>query len=308
VTARDAYFFPGLGAVRPAQLGKFLILDPAAAGRLATADAVLGYPVLERFAAEADEPGEATRVAFLVACLGLARWADEELGVSAGYCLGMSLGEQVALAHAGCLELSDAVRLTAGIARAELAYFATTDADLVTQMVTRVPDELFAEVLAAMAARDEWHEVSGRLDAGVYLVTLAHRHLDAFVREVGRIGGYALSTMRPPAHAARFAPLRRRIEDLAAGCSFAAPRLPVVSDADGSVITDGEAARAMLVDGFVRPLRWRDTAPALRDLGVSGLHVVGPDRIWHRLDITTALFDVTTVDQPTVLRHRRSRV
>ncbi|MER7114170.1 ACP S-malonyltransferase [Saccharomonospora azurea] len=302
----SAFFFPGLDAFTLAEIGKFFVLSPHARERLAVADDVLGRSVTRALRDSDDYASPVARVASLVNALALADWARQELGVEPRYCLGMSFGEQIAATYAGCLSLETAVSVIARIGECELEYFRSEHRELVTQVVTRLPAERRDDILADLAARDVFHEVSGRVDEGHYLITLPREHLADFTATVSSAGGYALQTMDPPAHCAVFAPLSERVaKEVLADVEFADPAVPIVSDEDGSVVTTGAGVRDMVASGFVRPLNWLSTAPALAGLGVRRLYVVGLDRMWHRLSVTKSNFDVTPVNQARVLRHRR---
>lgn len=302
----SAFFFPGLDAFKLAEIGKFLVLSPHARHRLAVADDVLGQSVTRTLRGSDDYASPVARVASLVNALALADWARENLDAEPQYCLGMSFGEQIAAAYAGCLPFDAAVRMVARIGECELDYFRGAHQELVTQVVTRVPAERMDEVLADLAGRGIFHEVSGRVDQGHYLITLPEKHLADFTADIGKAGGYALYAMSPPAHCGVFAPLRERIaKEVLSDLVFADPVVPIVSDADGSVVTTGAGVRDMVLDGFVRPLNWLSTAPALAELGVRRLCVVGLDRMWYRLSATKGNFKVTPVNQAGVLRHRR---
>ena len=238
----------------------------------------------------------------LVACMALAEWAEQRLGAAADFCVGPSFGERAALAYTGALPFADTVRLVDEIARAERSYFATEHRDVVTHSFTRVPAERLAPLLAELA----WHDISGRLDDDFHMVSLREDDLAAFKEAISRAGGYSLYTMRPPAHAALFTGVRARMEQVYAAYTLRAPRIPIVSYQDGSVITGADELHAGLLDGFVRPIGWTDTVRSLRELGVDRLWVMGPDSMFSRLRSTTDNFAVELCDVRRVMvRPRR---
>ena len=51
----------------------------------------------------------------------------------------------------------------------------------------------------------------------------------------------------------------------------------------------------MLLDVFVRPLRWPDAVAALRAHGVRKVFVCGPDRLFGRVGTTTRAVEVVPV-------------
>ncbi len=303
-SVRSAALFPALSPVRRRDLGTFLMIFPYARERLAEANDALGYHLADALAdAPADDDyAEAVQVAFFVACTALAEWAAGELGAEPDYCVGPSFGERTALTFSGALPFADTVRLVADIARVEREYFATEHRDVVTHSFTRIPQERLESLLGGL----DWHDTSGLLDTDFHMVSLREAELDAFRAAISEAGGYSLYTMRPPAHASVLTGVRRRMAEIYAGYPLVAPRIPIVSYLDGSVITDVERLRESLLDGFVRPIRWPDAVESLRGLGVERLWVAGPDTMVSRLRVTVESFAVEACDLRRVLVRPRS--
>ena len=300
-----AVIFPGMGASGFADLGRFLVLDRYVRPRLRVADEVLGGSLLAMLRAADGSYTVPAQVAFLVASLALADRAEHELGMRPDVCVGPSFGHRALTAYAEALGFAEAIRFTTAVAECELAYFADAADDPVTQCYVRVPDEPLRELLDSYRADGAWVEISGYLDRGGYLVSVSGARLAELTSAVRALGGYAMQTMRPPAHAARFGGLR----DLAArtvlaGYRLAEPTLPVVADQDGRTVHTAEDLRTMLLDGFDRPLDWPATVRGLVALGVRTAYVTGPDQLFHRLDCTTANLRVVPVTPKTAGRPR----
>ncbi|MET9403372.1 ACP S-malonyltransferase [Kitasatospora sp. NPDC002965] len=300
-----AIVFPALSPVRREELGTFLMIHPLARRRLAEADEALGYRLADALAdAPADDDyAEPVQVAVLVACLALAEWAEQRLGAAPEYCAGPSFGERTALAYTGALPFADTVRLVDEIARVEREYFATEHRDIVTHSFVRVPEERLDPLLGGL----EWHDVSGRMDTDFHMVSLREAELAAFKSAISEAGGYSLYTMRPPAHTSLFTGVRARMEEVYARYTLAAPRIPIVSYYDGAVLTGPAELRTALLDGFVSPIRWVDTARSLRELGVDRLWITGPDAMLSRLRTTAKNFDVELCDLRRVMVRPRRR-
>lgn len=299
-----AIVFPALSPVRRKDLGTFLMIHPFARRRLAEANDVLGYHLADALADAPpdDDYTEPVQVAVLIACLALAEWAEKRLGAAPEYCVGPSFGERAALAYTGALPFADTVRLVDEIARVERQYFATEHQDVVTHSFVRVPVERLEALLAGL----DWHDISGRLDPDFHMVSLREAELTDFKAAISAVGGYSLTTMRPPAHASAFTGVRAQMEQVYARYTLSAPRIPVISYQDGAVLTDPRALRAGLLDGFVRPIRWVEAVRSLRELSVDRLWVTGPDTMFSRLRTTTENFDVELCDLRRVLvRPRR---
>lgn len=305
----SAFVFPGMGPVRFTDVADFMLGGPPARERVAVADDVLGYSLAEAFRRSESDYTEAAQVSFMVICVALADWVERTLGVRPIACAGPSFGGKAAAAYSGALPFADAVRMTAELARITDDYFAGEHTGLVTQSFVRVPADARRELLAELERRGEFHDVSCYIDDDFAMVTLDERHLEWLLGRVRAAGGLPLYTMRPPMHSPAFLPLRRRAEaEVFAGLTFADPWLPVVDDHDGVVLTTGDGVRTMLLDGFVRPLRWPETVTALRRLNAAHLCVCGPDSLFGRVAVTRRNFAVTPVNPRVAMMPRPASV
>lgn len=300
MTSTQALVFPGMGASGFGDVSRFLVLDKYARARTAEADEVLGESLLAGLRAEGDDYGDFSQIAFIVCSLALADRAERELGLTPDFCTGPSLGQRPLAVHSGALGFADAVRMTVELARCEREYFASEPEELVTHCFVHVPEEPFHALLAELTARGEWVEVSGTLDRGGYLVSLRSGVLDEVIASVRAAGGYSMRTMRPPVHARRFAPLRRKAEaEVVSRYEFADPRTPVIADQDGRLVESAAQMREMMLDTFDRPIDWPAVMGALAERGVTTVYVTGPDLLFHRLNCTTQNFRVVPVTPKT---------
>ncbi|MET9443401.1 ACP S-malonyltransferase [Streptomyces sp. NPDC006610] len=288
-----AIVFPGMGPSSFADVARFMLVNPHARKLVAEADEVLGHSLADRYEQAEGDYSPYAQIAFVVNCLALARWAGERHGIEPQYVVGPSFGGRAAAVHAGVLSFPDAVRTTARLADCMDEYFAREHPDLVTHSFVRVPRERLDEMLAELTDRGEWHDVSCHVDDDFFMVTLSEKSLEPFQQRVRSVGGLSLYTMKPPMHSHVFGGLRDRVErEIFAGLSFADPVLPVVADQDGTVLTTGAGVRTMLLDGFVRPVRWPDVVASLREAGVGRLYVAGQDAMFTRVGCTTRAFEV----------------
>jgi [acyl-carrier-protein] S-malonyltransferase len=301
-----AVVFPGMGPTRFADVGRFLVVNPFARRLTQTATEELGYDLVERFRTQDADYSEAAQVAFLVSCLALAQWAEDELGMAPDVCTGPSFGEKAATAYVGSLPVPDVVRMTARMARCLEEYFAHEHRDVVTHSFVRTPGERLAEILAELTDRGEWYDISCHVDDDFYMVSLRERNLDWLQRRLRGAGGLPLYTMRPPMHASAFEPLRRKAAvEVFGDLRFADPQLPLVADQDGRVLTTAADVHTMLLDSFVRPMRWPDVVAAMKRMGVGTVYVCGPDSLFGRVGATTRNFEVVSVNPRLAMQPRR---
>ncbi|RSM72970.1 hypothetical protein DL991_32770 [Amycolatopsis sp. WAC 01375] len=114
--------------------------------------------------------------------------------------------------------------------------------------------------------------------------------------------------MRPPMHCAAFTGLAMKADDeVLSRLDFADPAVAVVADQDGTVLTTGAQVRAMLLDGFTRPVQWPAVVGALTGVGVSTVYVCGQDALFGRVGVTTESFTVVSADPTKAMQPKRRR-
>ncbi|MBL1110304.1 ACP S-malonyltransferase [Streptomyces sp. 5-8] len=301
-----ALVFPGMGPVPFAEVGRFMVASPYARDLVAVADEVLGYSLVDAFRTSPGDYSQAAQVAFFVNCLACAHWARDHLGVEPGIVAGPSFGEKAAIAYTGALELPDAIRLTAEIARCLEEYFAEEHRDIVTLSFVRAPRDGLDAILAELDEAGEWHEISCHIDDGFHMVSLSEHRVAWMEQRLRAIGSLPLYTMRPPMHASAFRPLRdKAAREVVSRYSFADPALPVVADQDGRLLHTGEELRTMLLDGFDHPMDWPRVTTALKDAGVRRLCVAGPDGLFGRVPCSVRNFDVVAAQPRLAMTPRR---
>ncbi|GHJ28230.1 ACP S-malonyltransferase [Streptomyces hygroscopicus] len=305
---KTAIVFPGMGPSGFSEVGRFLTLDPFARKRLAEADEALGYSVFDRLRTSEDDYSEATQVAFLVNSMASADRAEQEHGLVPDLCVGPSFGQKAATAYVRSLPFPEVVRLTAELARCEHAYFTEEYQDAVTHTFVRTPQEKLTEILTELGERGEWYDYSGYLDDGFFMVSLRETELEWFKKAISQAGGYSMYTMVPAVHAPAFAELRRRAaEEILPKYEIRDPKLPVVTDQDGTIVTSADELRTMLLDTFDLPIHWPKVVDTLKGAGVSKMYITGPDNLFHRLDRTKSNFEVVTVGPGKRSRPARKR-
>jgi [acyl-carrier-protein] S-malonyltransferase len=305
--AGTAIVFPGMGPSSYADLGKFIVTDLRARRLRRLADAALGYPLLDRYRTSGEGYSEYTQVAFLISCIALFEWAEEELGISPSVCSGPSFGSKCAVVHAGALPFQEMVLATAQLARCEEEYFRSAHQDVVTQSIARTPEPVLQEILAGMRSRNEWHDISCYIDSDFFMVSMRESSLEPFITAVRAAGGLPLYVMRPPMHSSAFGELRDKVaNEVLSGFQFTDPNIPIIADQDGSIVDTGAGVRTMLLDGFVRPVRWPATLQTMKNLGVSKIYIAGPDTLFGRVRSATESFSVVIVNQRMAMRPKRA--
>ena len=302
----SAVVFPGMSPCRFADFGKFLLINPFARRLISEANDRLGYSLVDRFRETEGDYSPYAQVGFMLTCVALAEWAEQEQGMSPDFCAGPSFGEKPASVYAGSLTFPDAVWMTAELARCLTEFFDTEYTDVVTHSFVRTPEEKLKDALSQLDSKGEWFDISCYIDHDFYMVSVREKNLDWLKQTVRSMGGLSLYTMRPPLHSRAFGALRRKAEDeVLGGLDFHDPLLPIVADQDGEILRTGDQVRTMLLDSIVKPMRWPDVVHTLADNGVRKLWVAGPDTLFGRVRVTTSRFEVVTVNPRMALQPRR---
>ncbi len=126
--------------------------------------------------------------------------------------------------------------------------------------------------------------------------------LDRFKKRIGELGGYNLYTMWPPVHVPAFGALRRKAEEeVLATFEVADPKLPIVADQNGELLT---GVRTMLLDTFDHLIRWPDIVETMLQQGITRVCVAGPGNLFGRVNRTVDNFEVVAIDARKAMRPR----
>ncbi|MET1060222.1 MAG: ACP S-malonyltransferase [Nocardioides sp.] len=263
---------PGQGAQTPGFLSPWLEDAPSAA-RLARLSEVAGLD-LAHYGTEADADAiRDTKVAqpLLVAAgllAGLELLPEDALR-TVGALAGHSVGELTAAGLSGALTAEEAVRLVRerGEAMAEAAAATPTS-------MTAVLGGDRDEVLAAI----EKQGLTPANDNGPGQIVAAGtiEQLAAFAEEPPAKARLIPLSVAGAFHTEHMAPAVARVEALAASVAPQDPHTPVISNADGRVVTEGGDVLSRIVAQISRPVRWDLCMVTMIDLGVTGILELPP--------------------------------
>ncbi|MCX4545461.1 acyltransferase domain-containing protein [Streptomyces sp. NBC_01565] len=269
-----ALAFPGQGALRGHSGAGLLDRHP---GPAAEAEDVLGHPLRPVLTAEPGSPERhLTRVQptlFVLTRLAALDLPDPD------YLVGHSMGELTALCHAGCVDFTTGLRLV--LTRARLISQCPVPGGMLA--VTGIG----AAALTALMAAEGFADLDlANLNAPDQTVlagpTGSLRALAAVIR-TGDTGAKATLIDAPnPGHSRYMAEAAAGFARVLAGVSFAAPRIPVISNVTARPHVPERMAE-LLAQHLYRPVHWSACMRYLRAAGVTELHQAGPGGLLPRL-------------------------
>lgn len=201
-----------------------------------------------------------------------------ELGRSAAFVAGHSLGEYSALAAAGAFSLADAARLLKVRGRAmqeatpvgigAMAAILALDFD----EVARITEEAAKGEICA-AAND---------NAPGQVVVSGHRaaveRAIALATERGARRAVMLQ-VSAPFHCALMEPAEKRMAEALAETTLHAPAVPIVSNVKAEAVNDPAEIRDLLVKQVTSTVRWRESVQWMQEQGVERLVEAGAGKV-----------------------------
>ncbi|MCK7614210.1 ACP S-malonyltransferase [Roseibium sediminicola] len=201
-----------------------------------------------------------------------------DLGASAAFVAGHSLGEYSALAAAGSLDVATAARLLR--VRGDAMQSAVPVGQGAMAALLGLEFDVAAEVAEA-AAQGEVCQAANDNAPGQVVVS---GHLAAVERavEIAKAKGARRAVMLPvsaPFHCSLMAPAADKMAEALANAEIKAPKVPLVANVLAQPITDPDEIRSRLVEQVTGTVRWRESISWLAENGVDTFVEVGTGKV-----------------------------
>jgi len=277
-----AFVFPGQGSQALGMLSALADLHPAVRETFVEASEAIGLDLwtLARQGPEAELNRTINTQPALLAA-GVAAWRAWRAagGSEPAAMAGHSLGEYTALVCAGAISLADATRLVRE--RGRLMQEAVPEGQGAMAAVLNAELPLLAEVCAQVSTQDE-PVVPANLNApGQIVLSGAAAAVDRALSELASRG--VKRAIRLPVSVPSHSPLMRaaaeHLSGFMADITIAAPRIPVIHNADAASHSDPAAIRAALALQLHAPVRWIESVQALAARGATHVLECGPGKV-----------------------------
>jgi [acyl-carrier-protein] S-malonyltransferase len=263
-----AVLSPGQGSQKPGFLTPWLDL-PGAESRLRWWSALAGVDLIhlgtEAGAEEIKDTARTQPLLVAASLLAAAELPMHDVGLVAGH----SVGELGAAALAGVLPAEAAIAL-AGLRGREMAAACALEPTGMSAVLGGDPDEVVAAI--------EQHGLhpANRNGAGQIVVAGALDALAKFAAEPPARARVVTLQVAGAFHTPYMSPAETALAAVAGGVTVADPVRVLLSNLDGTAVTEGREMLARLVRQVTAPVRWDLCLRTLRELGVTGVIELPP--------------------------------
>ena len=276
-----AIVFPGQGSQSQGMQADLAERHDVVAAVYAEASEILGYDLwrlVQDGPAEKLAETTVTQPAMLAA--GYAAWRTWKAvgGKSPGQFAGHSLGEYTALAAAGAVSFSDAMRVVKR--RSELMQDAVPAGVGAMAAILGLEDDGVAEV-CKQAAEGEVAEAVNYNSPGQVVIAGHKTAIDRAIvlaKEAGARRALPLP-VSVPAHSQLMRPAGEALAEALAVADFVSPDITVISASDATPYGDGADIRERLSRQVYSPVQWVDTIKALLAGGAEEIVEAGPGKV-----------------------------
>jgi [acyl-carrier-protein] S-malonyltransferase len=282
-----AFVFPGQGSQKVGMGGELAAASVVAREVFEEVDDALGqnlFAIMQEGPEDALTLTENAQPAIMAYAMAALRVLEKEGGVSladkADFVAGHSLGEYTALCAAGAFSLADTARLLKLRGRSMQAAVPVGVGAMAALLGADIEK---ATALAETAAEGQVCAVANDNDPGQVVISGNREAIEravAMVKDHGIKRGMLLP-VSAPFHCALMQPAA---DSMAAAFAVTPPgalRIPVYANVTAALASEPAEVRRLLIEQITARVRWRESAIAMRDAGVSefiefGGKVLGP--------------------------------
>ncbi len=276
-----AFIFPGQGSQSVGMLAEAAAEYPQIVATFDEASSVLAQDLWELVCkGPADALGRTELTQPLMLTGGVALWrAWSSLSEARPSMLaGHSLGEFTALVAAESLEFDVALRVVAE--RARLMQAAVPADEGAMAAILGLDDET-VEAICREVAEQQVVSAANYNSPGQVVIAGASEAVERAMHACQAAGARRAMKLpvSVPSHCALMAPAAKGLQALLSDVAIAAPRIPVVHNADLRTHDTVDGIRSALAAQLCAPVRWTATVRALRARGATAFAECGPGKV-----------------------------
>jgi [acyl-carrier-protein] S-malonyltransferase len=274
--------FPGQGSQSVGMGSDLYDSYPIAKKIFEEANAALGFD-LAKLCFEGPEEGLTlttnAQPAIVTTSIAVLRVLQEQVELDVDFVAGHSLGEYSALVCAEALDFPDAVRIVRQ--RGEFMQEAVpVGTGTMAAIIGLAQEEV--EALCQQVTSDHNIVTLANLNSpGQFVISGHTKAVDAVVtlaKEKGAKRAIQLA-VSAPFHCLLMRSAAERLENILQSVSFKDLRIPLINNAEASIITSGQEARDALVRQMYKSVQWERTIRLMLERGVTIYIEVGPGKV-----------------------------
>ncbi|MDF7681104.1 ACP S-malonyltransferase [Enterobacteriaceae bacterium ESL0689] len=276
-----AFVFPGQGSQTVGMLADMAATWPVIEETFREASAALSYDLwalVQQGPAEELNKTWQTQPALLTASVALYRVWQQQQGRTPQLLAGHSLGEYSALACAGVLDFTDAVRLVE--MRGQFMQQAVPEGTGAMSAIIGLDDASIVQVCHQVAEGQVVSPVNFNSPGQVVIAG----HKEAVERAGVACKAAGAKRVMPlpvsvPSHCDLMKPAAERLAIELQKITFSAPLIPVVNNVDVRCESTPEAIRDALIRQLYSPVQWTKTVEFMASQGITSLYEIGPGKV-----------------------------
>lgn len=274
-----AFFFPGQGSQSVGMMQGFGN-QAVVRNTFAEASEVLGQDLWRMVSEPNEELNQTANTQPLMLTAGIAAWRAwlEAGGAQPVVMAGHSLGEYTALVASGALEFSAALPLVRY--RAEVMQGAVAEGVGAMAAILGLDDDTVRAVCAEAAQGEVLEAVN--FNSPGQVVIAGHKAAVERGMEAAKGKGAKRALILPvsvPSHCALMKPAADKLAAYLADVAIAAPKVPVLHNADVASYSDAASIKDALVRQLHSPVRWVETVQAVAAQGITQAAECGPGKV-----------------------------
>jgi len=220
-----------------------------------------------------------TQPAIVTTSIAALRVLQEQVELEIAFVAGHSLGEYSALVCAEAIDFADAVRTVRK--RGEFMQDAVPVGTGTMAAIIGLQQKQVEEFCHQVARDDTIITLANINSPGQYVIS-GHTEAVNAVVELAKKGGAKRAiplAVSAPFHCSLMQSAANRLEEFLQTVTFNDLRIPLMNNAEATLITSGEEARASLVRQMYKPVEWELSIRRLIEQGVTTFIEVGPGKV-----------------------------